>query len=337
MNLKKILITGVAGFMGSHLADAFIAKNYAVVGIDNLVGGYRNNVPGEVEFHCIDLNDLAAIKPIFEGVDLVLHAACTAYEGLSVFSPALVVRNTTQITVNIMSACISAMVPKIVYLSSMARYGTQEIIPFTEEMTPNPQDPYGIAKFSSELLIKNIAQTHGMKFVILVPHNIIGPRQKFDDPFRNVASIMINRILQGKPPIIYGDGSQMRCFSFMDDVTSPIIRACEDKSVESMTINVGPDEEFITINYLANRILSLMGSSLKPVYVPGRPQEVKNANCSADLARKLLAYQTSTSLETGLISLINYIRDNGPRPFDYHLPLEFITDQTPRTWTEKLI
>ena len=217
--------------MGSHLADSFIAKNDIVVGIDNLVGGYRENVPAEVEFHQIDLDNLSSITPIFSGVDLVVHTACTAYEGLSVFSPSLVVRNTTQITVNIMSACISAKVPKIVYLSSMARYGTQDTLPFTENMIPNPQDPYGIAKYSSELLIKNIAQTHGMKFVILVPHNIIGPRQKFDDPFRNVASIMINRILQGKPPIIYGDGSQMRCFSFIEDVVNPVMRACEDNAV----------------------------------------------------------------------------------------------------------
>lgn len=335
--MKRVLITGVAGFMGSHIADAFLKKNYSVVGIDNLIGGYVENVPSESEFHALDLNDLDAISPLFRGVDLVLHAACTAYEGLSVFSPALVVRNTTQISVNVMSACVKADVPKIVYLSSMARYGTQERLPFTEDMIPNPQDPYGIAKYSSELLIRNISQTHGMSFVNLVPHNIIGPRQKFDDPFRNVASIMINRILMGKPPIIYGDGSQMRCFSFMNDVTNPVMRACEDASVEGLTINVGPDEEFITINYLAKLILNLLKSNLEPIYMPGRPQEVRHANCSADLARKLLDYKTSTTLEMGLQSLISYIREKGPREFAYHLPLEFTTKQTPRTWTEKLI
>lgn len=331
------MITGVAGFLGSHLADTFIEKGYEVVGIDNLVGGYRENVPAGVKFHELDLDNLSAISPIFSNVDLVVHAACTAYEGLSVFSPSLVVRNTTQITVNIMSACVGAKVPKIIYLSSMARYGSQDVLPFTEDMIPNPQDPYGIAKYSSELLIKNIAQTHGMKFVILVPHNIIGPRQKFDDPFRNVASIMINRILQGKPPIIYGDGSQMRCFSFIEDVTNPIMRACEENAVEGLTINVGPDEEYITINELSKIILSLMDSTLEPIYTAGRPQEVKNANCSAELARKLLNYKTSTSLEDGLLSLIDYIRKKGPREFDYHLPLEFITEQTPRTWTQRLI
>jgi len=335
--MRKVLITGVAGFMGSHLADAFLEKGYSVIGVDNLIGGYKDNVPDQVEFHEVDLDNLDLIQDLFLGVDLVVHTACTAYEGLSVFSPALVVRNTTQVTVNILSACVKAGVPKIVYMSSMARYGTQEVVPFREDLVPNPQDPYGIAKYASELLIKNIAETQGMSYVILVPHNIIGPRQKFDDPFRNVASIMINRLLQGKAPIIYGDGLQKRCFSFMEDVTNPLMIACESSIVDGKTINIGPDEEFITINDLANKISELMGIDIEPIYMPGRPQEVRFANCDASLARSLLNYKTSTSLETGLLELIKYISENGPRPFDYHLPLEFTTKDTPRTWTERLM
>jgi len=312
----KVLITGVAGFMGSHLADAFLAKGHQVVGIDNLIGGYAENVPSGV---------------------LVVHTACTAYEGLSVFSPALVVQNTMQITSTIMSAAVKAGVKKVVHLSSMARYGTQDIVPFTEELIPKPQDPYGIAKYAAELLIKNIAETHGLKYVILVPHNIIGPRQKFDDPFRNVASIMVNRMLQGKQPIIYGDGSQKRCFSFIQDVIDPLMLACESDVVDGMTVNIGPDEEFVTINELAKRIAKLMNFELEPIYMPGRPQEVKDANCSANLARNLLGYETSTSLDQGLAQLVGWIKSKGPRPFDYHLPLEFVTEKTPKTWTQKLI
>ena len=155
---------------------------------------------------------------MFSDVDLVLHTACTAYEGLSVFSPSLVTNNTFQITSTTLSASASSGVKKFVYMSSMARYGSQEIVPFSEYMTPNPQDPYGVAKYASELLIRNICTTQGIEFSIVVPHNIIEPRQKYDDPFRNVASIMINRMLSGSQPIIYGDGTQQRCFSFMDDV-----------------------------------------------------------------------------------------------------------------------
>jgi UDP-glucose 4-epimerase len=333
----KVLITGVAGFMGSHLADAFLAKGHQVVGIDNLIGGYAENVPSGVDFYALDLANLDELHGPFQKVDLVVHTACTAYEGLSVFSPALVVQNTMQITSTIMSAAVKAGVKKVVHLSSMARYGTQDIVPFTEELIPKPQDPYGIAKYAAELLIKNIAETHGLKYVILVPHNIIGPRQKFDDPFRNVASIMVNRMLQGKQPIIYGDGSQKRCFSFIQDVIDPLMLACESDVVDGMTVNIGPDEEFVTINELAKRIAKLMNFELEPIYMPGRPQEVKDANCSANLARNLLGYETSTSLDQGLAQLVGWIKSKGPRPFDYHLPLEFVTEKTPKTWTQKLI
>jgi UDP-glucose 4-epimerase len=333
----KVLVTGVAGFMGSHLADAFLAKGYDVIGIDNLLGGYEENVPSGVDFHNIDLDNLELIQPLFENVDLVVHTACTAYEGLSVFSPSLVVRNTMQITTNIMSACVKANVKKIVHLSSMARYGTQDVVPFVESMTPKPQDPYGIAKYGAELMIKNIADTHGLNYVILVPHNIIGPRQKFDDPYRNVASIMINRMLQGKQPIIYGNGEQKRCFSFMQDVTDPLMIACETDVANGRIVNIGPDEEFVTINELAQKLSIILDFKLEPIYMPGRPQEVFHANCSANLARELLNYKTTTSLESGLVELVNWIKSKGARQFNYHLPLEFVTDKTPKTWTDRLM
>ena len=333
----KVLITGVAGFMGSHLADAFLAKSYDVVGIDNLLGGYKENVPSGVDFHNIDLDNLELIQPLFESVDLVVHTACTAYEGLSVFSPSLVVRNTMQIATNIMSACVRANVKKIVHLSSMARYGTQEVVPFVESMVPKPQDPYGIAKYGAELMIKNIADTHGLNYVILVPHNIIGPRQKFDDPYRNVASIMINRMLQGKQPIIYGNGEQKRCFSFMQDVIDPLMIACETDVAHGRIVNIGPDEEFVTINELAHKLSIILDFKLEPIYMPGRPQEVFHANCSANLAREILNYKTTTSLEAGLVELVNWIKSKGAREFNYHLPLEFVTDKTPKTWTDRLM
>lgn len=336
-SVRKVLITGVAGFMGSHLADEFIKRGYVVVGIDNLIGGYRENVPEAVDFYERDLGDFDSVKDLFVGVDLVVHTACTAYEGLSVFSPALVTRNTFHITSVALSASVRSNVKKFVHMSSMARYGTQDEIPFRETMTPKPQDPYGIAKYASELLIKNVCDTNEMDYVILVPHNIIGPRQKYDDPYRNVASIMINRMLQGKQPIIYGSGNQMRCFSFMDDVVAPLMAVCESDVANGMTINIGPDEEFVSINRLAEEIASLLDFNLDPIYMPGRPQEVTHANCSADLARQLLGYKTTTELREGLSHLIDWIKENGVKDFDYHLPLEFVNDKTPKTWTERLM
>jgi len=333
----KVLITGVAGFMGSHLADEFLKRGHYVVGIDNLIGGYYENVPAGVEFYSKDLGDFDSVKEHFKEIDLVVHTACTAYEGLSVFSPALVTRNTSHITTVALSASIRGGVKKFVHMSSMARYGTQDTVPFTEDMIPKPQDPYGIAKYGAELLIKNICETHGMKYVILVPHNIIGPRQKYDDPFRNVASIMINRMLKGEQPIVYGDGNQMRCFSFWEDVANPLMIACESDVVDGQVVNIGPDEEFITINELAQKLAKIIGFDLNIKYMPGRPQEVKHANCSADKARQLLNYQTSKTLDEGLTELIEWIKIKGTKPFDYHLPLEFVTEKTPKTWSERLM
>lgn len=333
----RVLITGVAGFMGSHLADSMLAEGHDVIGIDNLIGGYESNVPKFVKFVKEDLRNLGSISSYFNGVDAVIHSACTAYEGLSVFSPSLVSENTYQITANILSASINFRVNKFIYLSSMARYGTQPTVPFTENMTPAPQDPYGIAKYASELLIRNLCELNKIDYTILVPHNIIGPRQKYDDPFRNVASIMINRMLQGKQPIIYGTGNQKRCFSFIKDVVDPIKTTIESTIANSEVINIGPDEEFISINELALKIASIVGFSLDPIYVPGRPQEVEYANCSANKARKLLGYSPSVSLDQGLRELVSWISEKGTRPFEYYLPIEIRNETTPKTWTEKLI
>jgi len=335
--MAKVVITGVAGFLGSHLADRFLAEGWKVVGIDNLLGGYLENVPDGIMFAELDLvRDLDFLEEMTEGADLFIHAACTAYEGLSVFSPSLVVSNTTQATTNALVAAVNGKVKRFVYLSSMARYGAQET-PFREDYTPKPQDPYGIAKVASEELVKNICQTHNLEWAILVPHNIIGPRQKFDDPFRNVASIMTNRMLQGKQPIIYGDGRQQRCFSFVSDVVEPTFVACTQDVAVSQVINIGPDEETITINELAQKLAEIIGFDLDPIYTTGRPQEVKLASCSAEKARELLGYETKTTLDQGLTELVEWISEQGPRDFDYHLPIEIDSDKVPTTWRNRLM
>ena len=331
-----VVVTGVAGFLGSHVADAYLAKGWQVRGIDNLLGGSLDNVPDGVEFFELDLDDFEAITPVFVGADLVVHAACTAYEGLSVFSPSLVVRNTVQISVNAMTASIRAGVPKFVYMSSMARYGDNLGVFFDESLTPKPQDPYGIAKLAAEKLLTNLAEVHDINLVVLVPHNIVGARQKFDDPFRNVASIMANRMLQGKQPVIYGDGSQQRCFSFIQDVITPILVACESDVAVGEVINVGPDESPITILNLAERLAAIIGFDLDPIFMPGRPQEVPIALCSSDKARKLLGYKTTVTLDQGLCDLVNWIRPM-VKDFEYHLPIEIVSDKTPKTWVDRLI
>lgn len=332
----KIFISGIAGFLGSHVADRMLAAGHEVVGADTLLGGYVENVPPGASFHELDVGDMPAVTTLLEGCDVVFHAACTPYEGLSVFSPSLISYNTFQITASLLSAAIQTGVRRFVFCSSMARYGSQEIVPFTEDMVCNPQDPYGISKYAAELLIRNLCRTHGMEYCICVPHNIIGPRQKYDDPYRNVAAIMVNRMLQGKQPVIYGDGTQKRCFSFVSDDLRCIERMIVDPGLDGEVINIGPDEEFVSINELAKTIADLLDFDLKAIYAPGRPMEVRLANCSAAKARRLLGYRTETTLRAGLQQMIAYIRERGPKPFSYHLQLEIQSELSPRTWVEHL-
>jgi len=333
---NSVFITGIAGFLGSHLADRFIKQGIRVVGCDNLIGGYKENVPSNVEFYDHDCNSLEKMKQIMAGCDVVYHCAATAYEGLSVFSPHMITNNIVGASVSVITAAIHNDVKRFIFCSSMARYG-QNQVPFTETMTPAPQDPYGIGKRAAEDLLINLSKTHGLSYVIAVPHNIIGPRQKYDDPYRNVASIFINRMLQGKQPIIYGDGTQKRCFSFVSDAVDCLEKMATAASVLQEIINVGPDEEFITINELATEIATLLGFNLDPIYVSNRPQEVKLATCSADKARILLGYQTQYTLKQGLQEMITWISKRGPKPFHYSMDLEVISPLTPKTWSEQLI
>lgn len=333
---KKIFISGIAGFLGSHLAERMLSLGHQVIGCDNMLGGYIDNVPKGAEFHKADCRDFDAMKKFLKGVDVVYHCAAAPYEGLSVFSPALVGQHTYGSTTSLVSAAISNSTKRFVFTSSMARYGTQDKLPFSEDMTPNPQDPYGIAKLASEQTVSTLCLLHGVEYVHAVPHNIIGPRQKYDDPFRNVASIMINLMLQGRQPLIYGDGEQKRCFSFIQDTINPLEKLAFEKNVVGETINIGPDEETTTINGLAEIIAKLLKFNLNPVYMPARPLEVKLATCSADKARKLLGYKTTYTLEHGLQEMIEWIMKRGAKSFTYHLQLEIINEKTPKTWREKI-
>jgi len=332
--VKKILVTGAAGFLGSHLCEKFQALKYKVIGIDSMIGGDEANLPKNLDFKKIDCCDLKKMNSIMKDVDIVYHCAATAHEGLSVFSPVEITKNNYLATVSVVTAAINNKVERIIYCSSMARYGNQAT-PFTESMPARPVDPYGISKVAGEDVLKNLCNLNNVEWVIAVPHNIIGPKQKYDDPFRNVVSIFINQLLQNKRPIIYGDGEQKRCFSYIDDCIYCLIELVTKKDVVGEIINIGPDEEFVTINKVAEICANITGSNLQPIYYPDRPKEVKHATCSANKARKLLKYETSTDLYTGIKKTFDYIKKKGPKKFNYHIDLEIINDLTPKVWSEK--
>jgi UDP-glucose 4-epimerase len=334
--MPRAFVTGVAGFLGSHVAEHFGSLGWDVSGIDNLKGGSLTNVPEGVRFERADCLASAGYSRLIQDADVVFHCAASAYDGLSLFSPGLVYRDTVQATVEVATAAVRAGVGRFVHCSSMSRYGAQPA-PFTENLTPQPVSPYGLAKVASEQIVANLFSRHGGEYAIAVPHSIIGPRQRFDDPYRNVAAIMINRMLRGMQPVIYGDGSSVRCFSFVADVISCLANMGLFPEASGEIINVGPDEESVTILQLAERIATLLDFSLDPKFVPPRQGEVPNATCSSDKARRILGYSTTTTLDDGLQSMIDWIAQSGPREFVYSLPLDIVNEHTPTTWVDRIM
>jgi UDP-glucose 4-epimerase len=333
----KIWITGIAGFLGSHLADALIAEWHEVDGNDSLICGDRKNPSNQLSYAYTDCRNFDAMKAILCHFkpDVLIHCAATAHEGLSSFSPSFITKNIYEASVATFSAAIASGVKRIVYMSSMSRYGHGYGYlkpPFTEEMPTAPVDPYGIAKVAAEETLKVLAKTHGIKYAIAVPHNIIGIRQRSVDPYRNVAAIMINRCKQDKAPIIYGDGSQKRCFSPVKDCISSIIKMVNGDA-DGEVVNIGPDNSEMTILELAEMITELTDCHQDIIYMPGRPNEVKEAFCSSDKARQLLGYKPQQKMRDCLKEMVGYIK---PEPFIYDFPIE-ISEGCPKTWTEKLM
>ena len=332
----KVFITGVAGFLGSHLAEVCVKKNFEVVGCDTLVGGTLDNLDQKkIEFHKTDCLDLDEMTKIMKGTDVLCHAAAFAHEGLSNVSPKLVCENNVVGSVSTFTAAIKNNVKRIVFCSSMARYGGAQT-PYREDSEPQPMDPYGISKVAAEDILKILSKTYGFEYNIAVPHNIIGPKQKYDDAFRNVASIMINLILQNRKPTIYGDGNQKRCFSDIEDCIQCLEKLMFDPNVKSQIINIGPDEEFITINELYEIISNKLKFNHEAVYDNARPNEVYHAVCSSDKARKILSYKTNVKLSDSLDKMIEYIKQKGPKKFEYNYDIEIESDITPQTWSKKL-
>mgnify|MGYP001195165442 CR=1 FL=1 len=331
----KIFITGIAGFLGANLADYYLKKNFKVSGCDNLIGGSLENIDTKkINFFEANCEDLDEMSKIIKDVDVLVHTAAYPHEGLSSFSPYLICKSNYIGSVSVFTAAIQNNVKRIVFCSSMARYGNVKP-PFREDQEVNPVDPYGVSKLAAENTLKILSKTHNIEYNIAVPHNIIGPKQKFDDPFRNVVSIMTNLILQNRRPIIYGDGKQTRNFSDVDDCLYCLDKLIVDKNIISQTFNIGPDEESITINELYKMLCNKLKFNQPAQYFDDRPNEVKHAICSSDKARKILGYKTSISLSNSVDKVINYIKSKGPKPFEYNYKLEINNELTPSTWKNK--
>ena len=308
----KILITGVAGLIGSRLADWITANHpeHEIIGIDNLSGGYKNNVNSYVKFYEIDCKD-KGIKDIFEThkPDYVYHFAAYAAEGLSPFIRTYNYQNNLEATANIVNECIKHDVKRLVFTSTMAVYGHGNP-PFDESHTPAPIDPYGIAKYACEMDIKVAGEQHGLDWCIVRPHNVYGNKQNIWDKYRNVLGIWMNQHINDLPMSIFGDGEQKRAFSFIDDCLEPLWKAAVDKRASKEIINLGSGT-FYTINE-ANSILREVIGDGTYIYKEGR-HEVKDAHPTWDKSVVLLDYKDVTPLHDGLEIMWHWAKNQPKR------------------------
>jgi UDP-glucose 4-epimerase len=303
----RVLITGVAGFLGSRLADWIIEHipDAEVIGIDNLSGGYKENLHDLVEFFPVDILD-EKVSEVFSTYrpDYVFHFAAFAAEGLSPFVRSYNYRNNLEATSKIVTECIKNDVTRLIFSSTMGVYGDNPT-PFYESDQPNPIDPYGIAKYACELDIRVAGEHHGLDWCIIRPHNVYGIKQNIWDRYRNVLGIWMYQHVNGLPMTIYGDGEQTRAFSYIDDCLEPLWKSSQESSCSKQIINLG-GTKYYSMNEANEIIRKVMGGGT--LSYKEKRYEVKNAYSSYQKSIDLLGYNDKTSLIDGLTTMWNWVK-----------------------------
>jgi len=303
----RVLITGVAGFLGSRLADWIIEHipDAEVIGIDNLSGGYKENLHDLVEFFPVDILD-EKVSEVFSTYrpDYVFHFAAFAAEGLSPFVRSYNYRNNLEATSKIVTECIKNDVTRLIFSSTMGVYGDNPT-PFYESDQPNPIDPYGIAKYACELDIRVAGEHHGLDWCIIRPHNVYGVKQNIWDRYRNVLGIWMHQHINGLPMTIYGDGEQTRAFSYIDDCLEPLWKSSQESTCSKQIINLGGTKHY-SMNEANEIIREVMGGGT--LSYKEKRYEVKNAYSSYQKSIDLLGYNDKTSLIDGLTTMWNWVK-----------------------------
>jgi UDP-glucose 4-epimerase len=300
----NVLITGVAGLLGSRLADWILENDpdLTVIGIDNFSGGYVENINSGVKFYKRDLiRD--SISDLFQkyDIDFVFHFAAYAAEGLSPFIREFNYDNNLKSTARIINECIKHDVERLIFTSSMAVYGHGENQAFDEKQTPCPIDPYGVAKYACEMDIKIAGEQHGLDWCIIRPHNVYGAKQNIWDKYRNVLGIWMYQHLNGKPMTIFGSGGQTRAFSYIDDSLVPLWNAAIEPKASKQIINLGGIHSVSILE--ANNILkNVIGCTENTVFFEKR-HEVMHAVSTYQKSIDILGFKHETNLEAGLVKM----------------------------------
>jgi UDP-glucose 4-epimerase len=310
--MENVLVTGGAGFIGSHTAAALARQGYHVVALDDLSGGFRENLSEPVQLEVGSVLDRDLIARLFDQYQFkyVFHLAAYAAEGLSHFIKHFNYQNNLIGTVNLINASVNHDVKCFVFTSSIAVYGKGQL-PMTEELTPTPEDSYGIAKYAAELELKVSHEMFGLNYVVFRPHNVYGEHQNIGDRYRNVIGIFMNQIMQGKPMSIFGDGLQSRAFSYIDDVAPLIARSVCIPEAYNQIFNVGADTAY-TVTELAQVVARAMGVEPHIQYLPAR-SEVMHAFSSHTKIGRVFGNIPQTSLADGIQRMADWALKAGPR------------------------
>jgi UDP-glucose 4-epimerase len=328
-----ILVTGGAGFIGSHVAEELIKLNNDVIILDDLSGGVEENVPAKARFIKGSINDVRLVGSLFKeySFDYVFHLAAYAAEGLSHFIKKFNYENNLIGSVNLINAAINYNVKCFVFTSSIAVYGENQL-PMLEDMIPQPEDPYGIAKLAVERELEVSRKMFGMDYIIFRPHNVYGENQNIGDKYRNVVGIFMNQVMQGKPLTIFGDGEQTRAFTYIKEISPIIASSIYKKEAHNKIFNIGADEP-IAVNHLAGMICRIFNTEKKITYLAPR-NEVKHAFSDHSRIKQYFDPNKQYSMQQGLTRMAQWAEKVGSRKSKEFGNIE-IMKNLPESWLVK--
>ena len=322
------LVTGGAGFMGSHVSEHLLRMGHKVVVLDDLSGGFADNVPSGAIFVQRSILDHESINRLFDrySFEYVYHLAAYAAEGLSHFIKRFNYANNLIGSVNLINACINHKTRCLVFTSSIAVYGTNQT-PMSEDMIPMPEDSYGIAKLAVEQELKISHEMFGLEYVIFRPHNVYGERQNIGDRYRNVVGIFMNQLMKGSAMTIFGDGTQQRAFTHINDVAPIIAESVNNPAALNQIFNVGADQPY-TVNQLAEVVADAMGAPCRVTHVDSR-NEVKIAFSDHSKAERIFGKRGKTTLVEGVRAMADWVKHHGARESSTFENVEVLKNMPP--------